>query len=632
MTEERLNKSIEKKIAELAKKNIKADAAHLVETIKRQFSNINEYVRELVVNGIDAGATRVDVRADIVEEDGIHYARMRIIDNGRGMSFKDIQSYLTVFESCKDGTRQAVGKHGVGKLSPWAQNDLAGYSVITRDGKERTELLMRSVRDGEIRRYIDRGERGTTAQLLWKSEKPQSTLNEKFADAQRILKKYCRYAASKIRIDALPGDAEHYILSPLTAAPHVDGWRSLGNRSISGTPANIYYRFGSDYGLHLYQGGIYVTCKTDAFDGNWPLRRLEIMVDSHAFHLPISRNDVILDDCYTAVQKQIVYETVPAIMKDVCVFARYTHQFDCRLETADAEKLIVQYLLINPDFSPAQHLPLFPVLPFGLVSIEKIRSARKRTGGLMACTCSPDDFAGIHGHELVLDENRLESDMKDLLKAHFGPLQEVTYSNEAIEGVDMAGGGGLSTLELRFQESLALLNGGFAQENENLIETTIKQYLMGKINRPGLGLTSIGSGFSEYGPRTNPDLPDIHFRVTRLTRLDGKTPVCGIKFQIKGNVVLINLNNEDIRSHLAFAKKDPDLAAHWCLRELILVDRLSCFKHLSYETCETLVHSDAVARLGQPEVKTTGARKRRTQEEPNYWNDDDDDWMRLLNE
>jgi hypothetical protein len=144
--------SLEQKIAEITGRNIKADANRLVESIRRQFSSYDEYARELVANGLDAGATRIRITGDIFEENDISFARIRFIDNGRGMSFSDIRSYLTIFESNKDGENMSIGKHGVGKLSPWADSSLSVYIVDTCDGDERTELRMESITDGTIRR------------------------------------------------------------------------------------------------------------------------------------------------------------------------------------------------------------------------------------------------------------------------------------------------------------------------------------------------------------------------------------------------------------------------------------------------------------------------------------------------
>jgi hypothetical protein len=67
--------ALEQKWKALLNRNIKADANQLVEAIRRQFSNREEYARELVANGLDAGATRIRIRGDVREDAEGKYTR-----------------------------------------------------------------------------------------------------------------------------------------------------------------------------------------------------------------------------------------------------------------------------------------------------------------------------------------------------------------------------------------------------------------------------------------------------------------------------------------------------------------------------------------------------------------------------
>ena len=222
--------SLEQRITAITSQNIKADANHLVESIRRQFSNPDEYSRELVANGLDAGATRIQIKGDVWEDGESKYARLRFIDNGKGMNYADIQSYLTVFESHKDGKNLSVGKHGVGKLSPWADRELGVYIVDTCNGHERTELQMASVNDGTIRRFTCASpQKGTTITLLWKSDKPLDTLKQKLSAAQRIVRKFCRYLAKPVIVDVWNEETKQFVPQSLTVRPELDGWVPCGH-------------------------------------------------------------------------------------------------------------------------------------------------------------------------------------------------------------------------------------------------------------------------------------------------------------------------------------------------------------------------------------------------------------------
>lgn len=55
----------------------------IVDDMVRQFADRYAFLRELVQNGIDAGATKIEVRID---QDGEGFARTSVEDDGKGMS------------------------------------------------------------------------------------------------------------------------------------------------------------------------------------------------------------------------------------------------------------------------------------------------------------------------------------------------------------------------------------------------------------------------------------------------------------------------------------------------------------------------------------------------------------------
>jgi hypothetical protein len=411
--------------------------------------------------------------------------------------------------------------------------------------------------------------------------------------------------------------------------PELEDWVSCGALEVEGTPALFYYRFGRESGVQIYQGGIFVVEKIDFGNRQWGLDNLAVMIDSHAFKLPISRNDVIEDSALRQIYAHLMTGILPGIIGKICRHIGQVDVWRCDCTPECAANIVIGYLGIDPDFGPAQDLPLIPMLPFGLASINRIRNAHCRHGSLLLCKCGGDEFDGVTGHEIVIDEKRLNSHMEKFLENNFGPLKRVSYDDEAIEAPAGSGRAELTPLERRFQESLVLLSAGNELENTGAGEESYAE--TGTAVVRGLGWSDGNAGeTNEYGPLQHPDLPDIRFKLTRLVRLDGKTPVSTIKFQIKGPTAILNLNHPEIQSHLAFAAKDPDLAAHWCLRELILSDRIECFKHLSYDACEALVLHDAIGRCVEVESGPSRRRPGNGSVGKNYWNDDHIDWEKLL--
>ncbi len=104
----------------------------LVADMVRQFADVHAFVRELVQNGIDAGATALDVRVDRAE-DGT--ATVRVTDDGCGMTMAVIEDALLVlFRSTKDEDPTKIGKYGVGFMSVFAIEPAEVTVDTWRDG------------------------------------------------------------------------------------------------------------------------------------------------------------------------------------------------------------------------------------------------------------------------------------------------------------------------------------------------------------------------------------------------------------------------------------------------------------------------------------------------------------------
>ena len=92
--------------------------AGIVDDMVRQFADAYAFLRELVQNGIDAGATRLEVR---IERGVDGTVATSVGDDGTGMSRAVIEGpLLTLFESSKESDSSKIGKYGIGFVSVFA--------------------------------------------------------------------------------------------------------------------------------------------------------------------------------------------------------------------------------------------------------------------------------------------------------------------------------------------------------------------------------------------------------------------------------------------------------------------------------------------------------------------------------
>jgi len=98
----------------------------------RQFADVHAFARELVQNGIDAGATSIQTLVDR-SADGV--ASVRVTDDGCGMTLDVIENALLVlFRSTKDEDPTKIGKYGVGFMSVFALEPSEVTVDTWRDG------------------------------------------------------------------------------------------------------------------------------------------------------------------------------------------------------------------------------------------------------------------------------------------------------------------------------------------------------------------------------------------------------------------------------------------------------------------------------------------------------------------
>lgn len=193
----------------------------------RQFADPYAFVRELVQNGIDAGATRLEVRAEMRHDGGV---ALSVSDDGEGMTQQLIEGpLLTLFNSAKDGQEGKIGKYGIGFVSVFGI-DPREVIVDTWRAEGSWRLTLQPDHSYELAVGRQRSGSGTTVTLL---VAPSSDEAPEHADRMyTALVRWCRHAKIPIHWTRQAHDKPVHteridraldVISPLIVRAEIDG-------------------------------------------------------------------------------------------------------------------------------------------------------------------------------------------------------------------------------------------------------------------------------------------------------------------------------------------------------------------------------------------------------------------------
>src|SRR5262245_4755800 len=173
----------------------------LVADMVRQFADPYAFLRELVQNGIDAGASALSVH--ISRESG-DLSITTVTDDGSGMTPEIMEGpLLTLFSSSKEDDLTKIGKYGVGFVSVFALEP-EEVQVLTSCGGRAYLLRLHVDHRYTIEEAPPRSGSGTSVSLLKRMDGPRFA---RYAAAARLsLSRWCRHAERPIRLRISPGN------------------------------------------------------------------------------------------------------------------------------------------------------------------------------------------------------------------------------------------------------------------------------------------------------------------------------------------------------------------------------------------------------------------------------------------
>ncbi|HSO40428.1 MAG TPA: ATP-binding protein, partial [Labilithrix sp.] len=175
--------------------------AGIVDDMVRQFADPYAFLRELVQNGIDAGATRIEVRVERGPDGAVATS---VSDDGCGMSRAVIEGpLLTLFESSKESDSTKIGKYGIGFVSVFALEP-ERVEVRTRAGAE--SWVVRLFGDHSFELAQGARSSGTGTEVVLVHTMTVEELVEHARHAKEALAHWCRHAHIPITFALVDGE------------------------------------------------------------------------------------------------------------------------------------------------------------------------------------------------------------------------------------------------------------------------------------------------------------------------------------------------------------------------------------------------------------------------------------------
>ncbi len=307
----------------------------LVDDLVRQFADRFAFLRELVQNSIDAGATSIEVE---LREERAGEVRVSVIDDGEGMDADIVENALLVlFRSTKEGASGKIGKFGVGFVSVFAVAPRLVVVETKRDGNVGLVLELHPDHRYELFEDPTRTTRGTAVRLhVPASGRDAAAFAKESHDA---LARWCRHAALPIHFRSwLGGDAAPAVDARIDGPFELDALVTAHGASADGTcraivglpadgkPSGAFF----NHGLTLFEtdtpmagtvsfkvqgGGLGHTLSRDNVRRDEAFRRAMALVDEIASGPLVAAATCALEDALAAGNRERYGAVLDALLR-----------------------------------------------------------------------------------------------------------------------------------------------------------------------------------------------------------------------------------------------------------------------------------------------------------------------------
>jgi hypothetical protein len=512
-------------MADLAPPSARAALDELV----HQFADPYAFVRELVQNAIDAGSAEVEVdvryEASASETHGAGVVTVHVDDWGEGMTREVIEKKLTrLFSSSKAGDRTKIGKFGIGFVSVFSLDPDAVCIDTSRDGQswrvlfkaDRTfELLsLPEPVDGTKIRVIKRGDAVFFAEVRERCEKS--------------LRYWCRHVEADVRFSGASIRESFGLPDAPCRVESNDGLTHLVvGHQLGGATFRGYY----NHGLTLFE--------SDVSADTYPIVGIAFKASAPRLEHTLTRDAVIEDQGFHAVMREIV-----ALVDGPLAEAVFE-----RLER-EATQFASQYIIdaakrhaARRRFSPTVLRRRFASAPSGAaITIGTIQRGTKESRVLLATARTPLSDAleerGFVVAQMGADDPRAA--LMQALAPDGADLELVPIGRDWCRpGLVDAEPGGWRALRQRLH---ALLR---------VIGAKVADIVAGDFDHPD---SSIADRIAVTQPSPG--------ALLATTELENLTP----GLFTRKHTLVVNVAHPSVRSFLALAQREPDVAAYLCLK------------------------------------------------------------------
>jgi hypothetical protein len=294
------------------KAGVAAATEGLVADMVRQFADPFAFVRELVQNGIDAGASALTVRAD--HRDGT--AVFSVADDGCGMTREIIEGpLLTLFSSSKDGDLGKIGKYGVGFVSVFA---IEPEAVTVETWREEGGYLLTLLPDHtyQLARQARPRSSASGTVVSLKKALAREQFEEEAAGMRSSLARWCRHA--RLPIHFVKDTVSERVDTPLAVVTaHMVRVELDAMTIVLGPSAGSAGGIGAEDGESF--AGFYCHGLTLFETQTAPLPELagiRFKVDSRHLSHTLSRDNVRHDEAYYAALRRVAELTRGWLARD----------------------------------------------------------------------------------------------------------------------------------------------------------------------------------------------------------------------------------------------------------------------------------------------------------------------------